>query len=298
MQRHRESSTRLAFTLIELLVVIAIIAILIGLLLPAVQKVREAGARMECSNNLKQIGLAFHNFHDTFGYFPSGGTGWWNPPTYLSPGQPATGAQQQGGWGFQILPFIEQGNVWKGGGGTTIAQCQINAISAVIPIMYCPARRLPVQLHPTGSWYGPAGTFGHGTMDYAASNLNNTGVVRYGYGPLVTMNSITDGTSNTLMVGEKRLNIHYLNQYQSDDNEGYTDGWDHDAERYTNHPPLPDYNANNGGDGQQRFGGSHTGGFMAVLCDGHVRMINYSISQTTFDHLGTINDGQPLGPDF
>src|SRR5262249_54373109 len=104
---------RKAFTLIELLVVIAIIAILLGLLLPAVQKVREAAARAQCQNNLKQIGLAFQSHHDVYQMFPSGGWDETAPPNYIN-GQPATLQQQQAGWGFQVLPFIEGANAWRG----------------------------------------------------------------------------------------------------------------------------------------------------------------------------------------
>jgi prepilin-type N-terminal cleavage/methylation domain-containing protein len=104
---------RLGFTLVELLVVIAIIGVLISLLLPAVQKVREAANRTQCANNLKQMGLAVHNFHDTYGVFPTQGGWWFTGPSYDPSGVPYGYKYQTAGWAFQILPFIEQDNLYK-----------------------------------------------------------------------------------------------------------------------------------------------------------------------------------------
>ena len=216
--------------------------------------------------------------------------------------KPAIAPLQECGWGFQILPYIEQDRLWKGGNGATLAQRQINAIQAVIPSLYCPTRRAALALPPRASWYGPAGTYSHGQTDYAGSNLNNTGVVIQtsvssgvgvwaNRGP-ISFASVRDGTANTFVVAEKRLNAANVGNYQGDDNEGYTSGWDHDVMRNGTLQPLGDPIT---GDGQQRFGSSHSGGFHAAFADGAVRVLNYSISLTTFTRLSARDDKQPTG---
>jgi prepilin-type N-terminal cleavage/methylation domain-containing protein len=270
------------FTLIEMLVVIAIIGVLIGLLVPAVQKVRAAAANTQCQNNLKQLGLAFQAHHDAHRFFPSGGWAWWTPPTYIN-GVPAVGTQQQAGWGFQILPFIEANNTWSAG-----AQA---AIATPNSLFFCPMRREP-QTVTYDDEYTPSITGGlltHALCDYAASNYEGSGAVRQYYP--VRMSEITDGTSNTLLLGEKRLNLTNLGQAQPDDNEGYTCGFDDDIMRTTSTPPLPDFYGT-GWDPAARFGSSHVGGINVVLVDGSVHFLSYGIDVTTFSCLGNRRDGR------
>src|SRR5205823_8555094 len=132
---------------------------------------------------LKQIGLAFQNHHDALGYLPHGGEGWWIAPNYDAGGSPQVGNQQGAGWGFQILPYIEQDNLWRGQPGQSVADKQRTVMSTPVKVMFCPSRRAPFMLPPTGDWYGstgPGGTYGHGACDYAGSQgTGNNGAVVY-----------------------------------------------------------------------------------------------------------------------
>jgi prepilin-type N-terminal cleavage/methylation domain-containing protein/prepilin-type processing-associated H-X9-DG protein len=152
--RHRATIVgvvRPAFTLVELLVVIAIIGILIGLLLPAVQAARESARRTECRNNLKQIALGFLNTESTYGFFPSGGWGisWTADPTR------GTGKGQPGSWPYNVLPFVEQANLWQNGQGSVGAakeEAIYKLVATPVPMFYCPSRR-EAKLYPHNSKY-------------------------------------------------------------------------------------------------------------------------------------------------
>jgi len=292
-------SSRRGFTLIEALVVMTLIGILIALLLPAVQHMRSVARRTQCSNNLRQISIAFHSHHDQWKSFPTAGSDWGSAPTYIN-GSPATGADQGAGWGFQILPFVEAEAVWRGGSGTTDNERQRVAVGTTNPVFFCPDRRAPMTVTYRDFYISrnPNDLVTHALCDFASNNLDDdTGAIRAsGFGPPLRMQDITDGTSTTLLIGEKRLNLAFMGVAgRSDDNEGYTCGNDWDTMRNANYPPgLDTKDEFSGEKGFANFGSSHAGAFNVLFADGAVRPISYSIDATVFSRLGTRAEGQPV----
>jgi prepilin-type N-terminal cleavage/methylation domain-containing protein/prepilin-type processing-associated H-X9-DG protein len=333
---------RCAFTLVELLVVIAIIGILIALLLPAVQAAREAARRSECTNNLKQIGLAVHNHHDVHKFFPTLGRSWHFYPSFNgrsdeSAGAPEVAPQQSAGWMYQILPYMEQTAVHEGAGATVNLQKSIAAFSKAIPAYFCPSRREPIAgppQNPPFRYYREenVGQAGGGTPvgknDYAAcceTNNSNRDDLLVAYGgnggavnndfpnmgwrgvgifwqtewywpsnvtrrrPMVgTFADYRDGSSNTLIVSEKRYRLRDVGGNPGYDNEGYVSGVDWDVIRRHTLKPIKDA-TNSGPD--PRFGSSHPGGINALFGDGAVHLVPYTVDMINFARLCHRLDG-------
>jgi len=302
----RSPRRRPAFTLVELLVVIAIIGILIAMLMPSLQGARESGRLTQCKNHIGQLSKAFRTHHSIHNFYPSaGGPGWWHHMT-IKDGVPAIAPFQHGGWGYQILPHIDALNVWEGGSATNDMDRSIVAISTPNSMFFCPTRREP-EVVEAQDWYhnkpdGSSGNsgrrFGHAKNDYAAASLDSNSQYPSGIGAVTRMHPrnsahIRDGETNTLLLGEKRINLTRLGQMQANDNEGYTCGWNHDIMRYTNREPRPDFNFGTG-IGEDRFGSSHQSGFVVTMVGGSAHLLSYSIDLTTFQRLGHRDDGQAV----
>ncbi len=201
---------RRGFTLIELLVVIAIIAILIALLLPAVQQTREAARRTQCKNHLRQIGLALHNYHDTHAAFPPGYIVRNIASAAMAPAESAVGGPGFA-WGSMILPMLEQGPLYNRLDFSRNSQDPVNIDLArtVLPVFRCPSDPAPdtfVVTDTGGTTYELAssnyvGIFGYGSVTMHAGQPQERGL--FYRNSSTRIRDVLDGTSNTIMVGER-----------------------------------------------------------------------------------------------
>jgi len=282
---------RTGFTLIELLVVIAIIAILIGLLLPAVQKIREAAARIKCSNNLHQMALGLHSRHDTFGTLP---------PAYAAPG-----FNPGWGWSTFLLPFVEQDNLYNsmkvdntvfGLGGNPANPSQHPLSTTRLNVFRCPSDPAP-DLNPERLNFGMSNyraVAGPITYPFFTADLDMGGVMYQNSQTRLT--DITDGTSNTLCIGEcifdqktgKRACI-WAGM------SGLRDGsiWISDVMWW-----VDEATAQVNGTAPQAFSSRHPGGANFAFCDGSVRMFKNRTDPNIVRWLAGRNDGVVVPPEF
>ncbi|MFT5301690.1 MAG: prepilin-type N-terminal cleavage/methylation domain-containing protein [Mariniblastus sp.] len=320
------SRSRLAFTLVELLVVIAIIGILIGMLLPAVQSIREAARRTQCANNVRQFALGMHNMESSHLHFPTGGWGYF----WAGDADRGFGREQPGGWVYNSLPFIEKQNLHQlasDGDANNITWPQREGartmVTTPVAMFHCPSRRAAV-LYPKvvdGSFighnvaYSAAGQRFLARTDYAINIGESIPFVdipgpssHYSESQIpdfstrfngisfphseVRIAQISDGTSNTYLVGEKYMNPDdYETGRSSSDNEHWASGFNNDFYRSGRFAPVHDTRGLSLSS-NLHFGSAHPGGVQMANCDGSVHNVSFQVSQELTRVMSNRQDGK------
>lgn len=333
------------FTLVELLVVIAIIGVLIGLLLPAVQSAREAARRSQCTNNLKQLGLACHNFQDTYRRLPTGARDGYHMVNnqQIDALTWCCRARTQRGfsWLYHILPFLEAKNVFdlatpsedppaQPAPDNSSNPAHYNAgedrvARQILAVYSCPTRRAPqpygASMFFRADYAGNAGERGTGSIR-ATGSRGEKGPFKMTDFDTIRLEMIKDGTSNTLLIGEKGLHPQ-SHGIEGGDNERWNNaGWDEDVIRFGaavnsartayGLPPMPDGSLPHpvdvtnpdgtwtsitdlGGRSWARwhpfFGSRHPAGANFCMADGSVRLISFTVDAAVFRSLSLTHDG-------
>jgi prepilin-type N-terminal cleavage/methylation domain-containing protein len=297
--------SRRGFTLIELLVVIAIIAILVALLLPAVQQAREAARRSQCKNNLKQIGLALHNYHDVHNTLPSG----W---IAVEDGQHSPHEGMNGaGWGTMILPYLDQAPLYNQFNSSLSIIHPVNDSfrTTILTVWQCPSDPKPDRWQieeegspgtvlaelPTANYVAGFGTEElHGCENTpgdfpVAANGQCIGDGAFFHNSKVKFRDVTDGLSNTLVVGERRTHevLGWYSTWVGMVSEG--------EEAFQRVQGAFDHVPNDPVAHLDDFSSQHEGGAQFVLGDGHVRFVSENIDHNLYRSLGTIKGGEVIG---
>jgi prepilin-type N-terminal cleavage/methylation domain-containing protein len=327
MSRHH--FRRAGFTVTELLVVIAIIGIMMALLLPAVQMVRESGRKTSCANNLRQIGIAFKNHAVTHQNYPSAGLDTLSLRTVatgtginaINASGPLPYNQQHWGWAYQILPYMDQEKAYNMFHPDPAVLTDDEAVAAIItPNYFCPSRRRP-QARP-GEECGLASGTMRGALDYAGDGGSGGGVTnpngpRYPSNPQAWIGQngtvipigyrnassavvlstvrvgpgVKDGDQYTILVGERNFNRQRMaDPSQDDENNGYIAGYSWDTIRWGYDVPAVDRTDMSTSD--TRFGSSHSSIAQFVFCDGAVRQITYNVDLLVFQGACAREDGR------
>jgi len=335
---------RHAFTLIELLVVMAIIAVLVGLLLPAVQRAREAAYRIECKNNMRMFGVGCQLHMATLGYLPPCGrfgqpalspaippgrsTRYYTADAQadLSPQLPIVGKYQQWSWQYQLLPYIEQDNLWRQNqqAGNT-AQTDSQIVASPVKILACPSRRIasPRQVGPNqvfmSDYVMNGGTTDPGTTippTYPTNTVLFNGlaqplIVQGGQVSIqtVSLSQVPDGLSNTVLFGEKYVPSTIDGINDVGDQDGAFSWFNPDTVRFALMQPRQDDSTTNaqvaqavsnpqvGNFAAYPFGAAHPAAMNVAMCDGSVRVMRYSVDLQVFRYGCGRNDKQSFNID-